>query len=80
MEHIERTSEHKVAPTSLGIGTITCGDELITSRVQQILYTCILHNKLVKWYSKTLNIPLNLLREQVSWRVFKKLGMMVELG
>ena len=30
VEHIERTSEHQATPTSLGIGTITCGDELIT--------------------------------------------------
>ena len=72
MEHIVRTSAHQTAPTFLGTGTIMCREELITSQIQQSLYTCILHNKLVKWHLKTLDIPLNLLREQVAWRVFEK--------
>ena len=72
VEHMESNAELQVVPTSMGIGTIICGDELISSRVQQSLYNCILHSKLVKWYSKTLDIPLSILKEHVSWNVFEK--------
>ena len=72
MEHMESNLEHQIVPTSLGIGTIICGDELISSNVKQSLYNCILHTKLVKWCSKSLGIPLSLLKAHVSWRVFEK--------
>ena len=72
MEHMESNLEHQIVPTSLGIGTIICGEELISSNVKQSLYNCILHTKLVKWYSKSLGIPLCLLKAHVSWRVFEK--------
>lgn len=72
VDHLWSTSSHHVAPTLLEFGTILCGDELIASQVQQSLYTCIFHTKLVKWYSRIRDIPLSLLRKQVSWRVFGK--------
>jgi len=37
-------------PSTLGIGSIRCGGKLITSRIQQTLYTRILHDKLISWY------------------------------
>ena len=33
-----------IVPTSLGIGTIICGGNLVTSRVQQTFYHSIMHD------------------------------------
>ena len=48
-------------PTTLGIGSITCGGKLVTSRIQQTLYNRILHDKLITWFSKKHHIQYELL-------------------
>ena len=57
-------------PSTLGIGSIRCGGKLITSRIQQTLYTRILHDKLISWYSKKHHIPHDVLKNNVSWRAY----------
>ena len=56
---------------SIGIRSITCDDNLITSRVQQSIYAHILHFKLVSWYSEKYNINAELMSDEVNWKSFK---------
>ena len=58
-------------PFSLGIGTITCCGELVTSMIQQTLYNAILHERLINWYTKYYNIPHELIKTEVSWKIFQ---------
>ena len=60
LEYMASGTTLQLKSSSLGIGTITCGGELVTSRVQHSLYTNILHNNIVSWYSRKHHIQIDL--------------------
>ena len=59
-------------PTDLGIGTITCSNILITSKVQQSLYKMITHKTLIQAMSKDQEVDADLTRINIDWQAFSK--------
>ena len=57
----------QVKDTVLGLGTISCSGDMITSRIQKSLYPTILHTALVEQYSNQLQIPVNIIKNTVHW-------------
>ena len=58
-------------PTSLGYGTITYNNSLITTKLQTSLYRNILHDEMCKHLAPKLNISLDLLTSEVHWYSYK---------
>ena len=50
LEQMEYKSILQIVRSNLCLGTIKCGDELVTSRYQQSLYITILNNAITKTY------------------------------
>ena len=67
-KHISEKTTYSIIPSSLGIGTVTCYGELVTSRIQHTLYNTILYEQLITLYTKHFNIPHDVLKTEVSWK------------
>ena len=57
---------------SLGLGTTTCGRYLISFRLQHPLYKIIMKSKLMERHAEALDIPSDILRSMVDWKVMAK--------
>ena len=56
---------------SVGLGSITCDKTLITSKIQQSIYTQILHSKFTIYYAKKYSINSDLMTKEVHWKSFQ---------
>ena len=56
---------------SVGLGSITCDKTLTTSRIQQSIYTQILHSKFTIYYAKKYNVNPDLMTKEVHWKSFQ---------
>ena len=65
-EQIEECNPYPVLSTSLGIGSIICCGDLVKSWIQHTLYTTILNDQMVIWYSKKFSIPHGVLKTKSS--------------
>ena len=58
--------------TNLGLGTITCSNILITSKIQQSLYSQITHRKFVSALAENPEVPVNFTHINVEWEAYAK--------
>ena len=59
-------------PTELGLGTITCSNTLITSKIQQSLYKQITHQKFVCALAENQEAPVDLATINIDWEAYAK--------
>ena len=72
MEQVHSKAPITAHDTSLDLGTIRCGGDLISSRIQQSLYSTVLHKGILREYASKLNIPDSVLQEITHWTALHK--------
>ena len=73
-------AQHICNATQLSYVSITCGNNLVTSRINATLYKYITHRKLVHWLSKYSEAPVNLNDINVDWNSFEVARKEAPLG
>ena len=62
----------KFKNTTLGLGTITCANVLITSRIQQFLYKQVTHRKFISALAENPEVHVDLAGINIEWEAFVK--------
>ena len=75
--HIRRPRERRYIPTTLGIGSIVCRGQVITTRVQKSLYDSILHGDMMGHIGDILGLEGEFVDSVVSWPSYRRARKMV---
>ena len=71
LTHIQHpTNQPNPPPTILGLGSIYCNGNIISSKIQQSLYKTITKNSFINWFSDKTHLPTNLLQQSINWPSF----------
>ena len=72
-QHITHKSPNTTPPpTTLGFGSIQCGKEYISSKLQQLLYSAVTKQQFYSWISTKPTHPLKVNLKTIHWESFIK--------
>ena len=77
---IDTRRRHRVPSTHLGFGTIKCHSTLVTSHIQQSIYTKIVHKGFVECLGEKLEIDPQLLETSINWKAHGKAHKAIPLS